>query len=72
MLPCTVIVHETFKRIPAIQAWFTAKQGFPADVMAKFGDERLDLDREGKITNAALVGVEEPIQNPKVPVLNHA
>lgn len=58
-----IIVHYLCKVAPfdGLQGWFDKLQGIPVEQLAKFGKQRLDLDRTGEITMQLCAGMKEPI-----------
>jgi len=61
----TLVCHFLFKHVlKGVNPWFDRVAGLPVDVVKNFGAQRLDLDREGKITAQLMEGVKEPVKTP--------
>jgi hypothetical protein len=63
-IPSVFFFSWLFAQFPGIQIWFDKLQGVPESCLEKFGDERMDLDREGIIVKRLMAGVTEPVTHP--------
>ena len=60
----TFIAHFALKNMESVHKWFDKLQGIDEKVLSKYGEERMDLDREGKIVGKLMEGVTEPLTTP--------
>jgi hypothetical protein len=66
-LPATYIVHTLllmFDPEETVEAWFEKKFGFPENILAAYGTERMHKDHQGVIVARLLEPIAEPMTTP--------